>query len=222
MNLAESIERYLTASSIHLSASSVKTYANRLKYLKEHLGGTVGVAQIQLADLEKATAAYRKTHSANTTALTVTVMKQFFLWCAEVELIRESPAKKLRSPKREQKAPRRISKAKLGHLLDEARGHLQSDDWRFVRNAALVLFLFYSGVRRAEAAALKWKDVDLDEKTLFVLGKGGKEQCVPLHSKLVPVLTRLQVVQGRNYGAVFAKEDGTGLHPYTVNAIFRR
>jgi integrase/recombinase XerC len=220
--LSECIDRYLTAASIHLAASSIKTYDNRLKYLKECIGETKELEQIHLLDLEKATAEYRKKHSANSTALAITVIKQFFLWCVEVELIKKSPAEKLRSPKREQKAPRTLGKVKFTRLLDEANKHLQSDDWRVVRNASLVLFLSYTGLRRAEAAALKWKDIDLEEKTLFVLGKGNKEHRSLLHSKLIPILKRLQEAQGRNYGAVFAKEDGTGLHPYTLNAIFRR
>jgi integrase/recombinase XerC len=222
MQLGDCIERYLTVMSIHLAASSVKTYTSRLHYLQRALGPDQPLDRITLTKLEKIIATYRKTHSANTTALAVTAIKQFFLWCVDVELLSTSPAHKLRSPKREQKIPRPLSHEQAHRLIDQAYHRMESDNWLEVRNAVLVLFMVQTGLRRAEVAHLKWKDIELDDQHLIVQGKGSKERRVPLFSGLIQPLRRLQEIQGRTYGAVFAKEDGTPLHVYTLNMIFRR
>jgi integrase len=49
------------------------------------------------------------------------------------------------------------------------------------RNRALMRVLFHCGLRRFEAAALQWSDIDLERGTLTVrAGKGGKERTVPI------------------------------------------
>jgi integrase len=49
-----------------------------------------------------------------------------------------------------------------------------------LRNRALLGVLFYAGLRRSEAVALKWSDIDLDEGMLTVQhGKGSKARTIP-------------------------------------------
>lgn len=49
------------------------------------------------------------------------------------------------------------------------------------RNRALLATLFYTGMRRAEAAALRWEDVDLEGGVIHIAhGKGDKERTVPI------------------------------------------
>lgn len=49
------------------------------------------------------------------------------------------------------------------------------------RNRALLAILFYGGLRRAEAADLKWSDIDLEEGLITVRhGKGDKARTIPL------------------------------------------
>lgn len=50
------------------------------------------------------------------------------------------------------------------------------------RNRALLAVLFYAGLRRAEAVALKWSDIDFKQGLVTVLGKGSKERTVPFAS----------------------------------------
>lgn len=53
-----------------------------------------------------------------------------------------------------------------------------------LRNRALLGVLFYAGLRRSEAVALKWSDIDLDGGFITVRhGKGDKERIVPLNSE---------------------------------------
>jgi integrase len=52
-----------------------------------------------------------------------------------------------------------------------------------IRNRALLAVLFYAGLRRSEAAALEWRDIDLENGIITVRhGKGDKERNVPILS----------------------------------------
>ena len=48
------------------------------------------------------------------------------------------------------------------------------------RNRALVELIYSCGLRSAEAVALDLADVDFEQESLHVRGKGGKERVVPL------------------------------------------
>lgn len=49
------------------------------------------------------------------------------------------------------------------------------------RNRCLLAILLYCGLRRAEAAALQWRDIDLENALLRVRhGKGDKERVIPI------------------------------------------
>jgi site-specific recombinase XerD len=49
-----------------------------------------------------------------------------------------------------------------------------------LRNAALLELVYSCGLRSAEAVALDLRDVDFDQESVHVRGKGGKERVVPL------------------------------------------
>lgn len=57
------------------------------------------------------------------------------------------------------------------------------------RAYTVVSVLLYAGLRREEAVTLTWGEVDLEDRTLRVIGKGSKERIVPIPPKLAEVLT---------------------------------
>ncbi len=69
------------------------------------------------------------------------------------------------------------------------------------QDAATFRLLFYTGLRVGEVLVLRWDDVDLDGRVLFVrrglsagvegLPKGGRPRVVPLSTSAVAVLTQL-------------------------------
>lgn len=72
----------------------------------------------------------------------------------------------------------------------------------------LFLLLFSCGVRLREARLLRWENVDMNRKTIKILGKGGKENVLPMGDWLRKELTR---IRGRKKsGWVFpSKQDET-------------
>lgn len=96
------------------------------------------------------------------------------------------------------------------------------------RNAALVALLLLSGIRRSEAAALRWQDIDFENGVLNVRhGKGDKQRDVPIAGEFaLEALRQWQMAQplGREY--VFcAVERGGGIgkqdSPITGTDVYR-
>jgi integrase/recombinase XerD len=64
----------------------------------------------------------------------------------------------------------------------------QEDRVLHLRNRALLAVLFYAGLRRSEAAVLRWDDIDLDQRLLTVRhGKGDKARTIPFLGDETPI-----------------------------------
>ena len=72
--------------------------------------------------------------------------------------------------------PRVLSPAETERLIDAATGSAP----RTLRDRALVELLYGAGLRVSEAVGLEKGAIDLDDRVVRVLGKGGKERLVPL------------------------------------------
>jgi integrase len=65
------------------------------------------------------------------------------------------------------------------------------------RNRALLAVLLYGGLRRSEAVALKWSDIDFENETILVRhGKGDKERTVPFLGSVGDYLQEWLAISG--------------------------
>lgn len=60
------------------------------------------------------------------------------------------------------------NKAHWGELVDVPASELRAADFQKVLNNLAAMLLLYSGLRRSEATALTWADIDLDDATITV------------------------------------------------------
>jgi integrase/recombinase XerD len=67
-----------------------------------------------------------------------------------------------------------------------------------IRDAALMLILFGSGIRDGEARDAQLADIDLEQRTLQVRGKGRRERLVPLPRRTVNAVADLALTDGIN------------------------
>jgi integrase/recombinase XerC len=85
---------------------------------------------------------------------------------------------RLRGPRLKKGLPRPVTPDEASNLADLVDG-LASDDWIGARNRAVLLLLYGSGLRIAEALSLTGSNAVLGE-VLQVTGKGGKKRLVPI------------------------------------------
>ena len=90
----------------------------------------------------------------------------------------EASAPRLRGPRIKKGLPRPVTPDEALNVADVAKG-LAREDWVGARDRAVLLLLYGSGLRIAEALSLKGSDTPLGE-TLRVTGKGNKQRVVPV------------------------------------------
>lgn len=100
-----------------------------------------------------------------------------------------------------ERSRRALSAAQADKVLRVWDGNTPTDK----RNRALVAVLFLSGVRRSEAAALLWADVNLDDGIVLVRhGKGDKSRTVPLVGEsVIDALRTWKEIQGEGRNFIF-------------------
>jgi site-specific recombinase XerD len=75
---------------------------------------------------------------------------------------------------------RRLPYAPRRDEVDETIASVAGEGPLKIRNRALLELVYSCGLRSAEAVALDLGDVDIEQESLHVRGKGGKERVVPL------------------------------------------
>jgi integrase/recombinase XerC len=171
------------------SAHTVRAYlatAHRLThFLAEHLGervdGTV-LGQLKSSDLRAYLAVRRGEGLGNSSAARELSALRGFLAFAASEDRRSGNLPRVRAPKKPRSVPRPVSPVEAISLTEEV-GEDASAEWIAVRDEAVLLLLYGSGLRVAEALGLTGAALPLGE-ALTVMGKRNKTRVVPL---LAPV-----------------------------------
>jgi len=112
--------------------------------------------------------------------------KAYFNYLVETGVLKENPARSIRSPKIENKQPEYLTDLEINRLLDTVKHRAKPE--MIQRDLAMIIILLHTGLRVSELTGLKTVDIDIGTKQLKVLRKGRKEQYVPLNSEAVKVL----------------------------------
>lgn len=105
--------------------------------------------------------------------------RAFCAWAARAGRIATDPALRLASPRRDQSLPGVLGQAQASALLAVAEVAADDGDPVHLRDRAALELLYASGIRVGELVGLDIDDVDLERRSLRVLGKGAKERVVP-------------------------------------------
>lgn len=177
------------------SEHTVRAYtatAHRLiAFLGEHLGGGVGtdsLLTLRPADLRAYLTRRRTTGLSNASAARELSAVRGFLAFVAAEQGREASLPRLRGPKKPRSVPRPISPDEAVSLAEEA-GEDSSLPWIAARNEAVLMLLYGSGLRVAEALGLTGAALPFGE-ALTVTGKRHKTRIVPLLPQVKELIER--------------------------------
>ena len=123
-------------------------------------------------------------------------IKAFYSYLEYEEIIDFSPFRKIRTKIKEPKIlPRIIQKEYLNKIFQWLFDNLKHVDSEYkktiaIRNIAIVELLFSTGIRISELCHIHIKDIDFQERSLKILGKGSKERILYLgnYIKIVKIL----------------------------------
>ncbi len=156
---------------------------------------------------------YAKTSAARK----LSSVRSWFAFLFDRGLIPSDPAKGVRGPKLPSRLARALSREDAARLVEA--GQSGEDP---LRDSAVLELLYGCGLRIAELAALRWQDVDLDERMVRVLGKGSKERIVPFGTCALRALGSWRDSAETENGHVFPGQRGGAIAVRTVHRIVRR
>ncbi|MFC0562502.1 site-specific tyrosine recombinase/integron integrase [Halalkalibacter alkalisediminis] len=97
----------------------------------------------------------------------LSVLKSFFSWLASEEYIERDPTTKLKAPKDEYRLPKSLSIEQLEMLRESCDT---------VRQRAFLEILYATGCRLSEVHGLDKADINLQDMSTLVIGKGDKQR----------------------------------------------
>jgi integrase/recombinase XerD len=187
------VEAFLALLAVRRAPRTVEAYRRDLAVLGRFLGTPVAAAGS--SELERYAAALRAEGlSPATIARRFASTRAFFSHLQLVGARADNPAAAVPLPRRVRRLPRTLSPGEVARLIDAAAGVSP----RALRDRALVELLYGAGLRVSEAVGLERHAVDLDERSVRVLGKGGRERVVPVGREAVSALTRY-LARGRPF-----------------------
>ncbi len=155
------------------SPRTITTYLDAITRLDAFLASTGRpreVERLRREDIEAFIADVLQTQSPATAANRYRALGSFFRWAIEEEEIERSPMARMKPPKVPEKPVPVLREAEKRALLKACEGRALAD----YRDGAIICLLIDTGMRREELAGLAVADLDLSDKSVRVVGKGGK------------------------------------------------
>lgn len=165
-----------------LSAHTVRAYTSDLDqlFLFARSQGVESYAEMELSTLRGwlAEMATRQL-SRSTVARRGAAARTFFEWAARTGRIDQDPAARLASPRLHRVLPTVLAVNSAATLMDAARDLAADGSPVDLRTWACVELIYATGARVGEIVELNVHDVDLEQRSVRVLGKGDRERVVP-------------------------------------------
>ncbi|OIQ30730.1 MAG: integrase [Bacteroidetes bacterium MedPE-SWsnd-G2] len=151
----------------------------------------------------------------------VSSLRAYYRFLLKLELISENPLAKHKALKVSKKQQLPFSKSEMDELFK-----LFSVENSFVglRNQLIIELFYATGIRRIELVNLKLSDINLDNKTLKVLGKRNKERILPLIGSIqsefkLYLAKRKEVEKAESESYLFLTEKGAKIYETLVYRV---
>jgi integrase/recombinase XerC len=151
----------------------------------------------------------------------LSALRSLFRYLLRENVAEHNPAQGVRAPKSQRKLPPTLDADQLGRLLD-----VSECDALELRDLAVLELLYSCGLRLAELVSVNLPDLDFEDATLEVTGKGAKTRRLPVgRQALAAVRAWLGVRAGiarEGESALFVSQRGTRLSPRAVQQRLQR
>ncbi len=219
--VASQIERFLDHLAVErgLSANTVKAYGRDLRRYAAFLAPR-GVGDARdvddetvagfIAELSGATHHDGKPYSGTSVVRALSSVRSFHRFLLREGESTSDPTARVVRPRTPRSLPRPLSVEDVTRLLEAAR----PVDVAGLRDRAVLETLYGAGLRVSELTGLDVDDVDLEEGTVRVLGKGAKEREVPIgryaRDAIAAYLSRARpaLASSRSRSALFLNQRG--------------
>lgn len=152
----------------------------------------------------------------------ISSLRSFSQYCLKENYMKSDFTAGIQAPKSDKKLPKYMTLQELQKLFV----YLEHDDRpQALRNECMFKLLATTGMRRQEIVDLIWEQVNLDNNTILIRGKGKKERLLPLHPLVVKIFQQYKnslSEQQKHYSEpIFYNRNNQKLNPRGLHKIFK-
>jgi integrase/recombinase XerC len=126
---------------------------------------------------------HRRGLSGKSLQRALSALRSLYRYLLREGAVDQNPAQGVRAPKSERRLPTTLDADQLGRLLD-----VTGSDGLEIRDLAMLELMYSSGLRLAELVSANLDDIDFDDASLEVLGKGAKTRRLPVGRQALKAL----------------------------------
>ncbi|MET0086458.1 MAG: tyrosine recombinase XerC [Sedimenticola sp.] len=164
---------------------------------------------------------HRKGISGKSLQRELSSLRSLFRYLLREGQVTSNPAQGVRAPKIQRKLPATLDADQLGSMLDAP-----AEEPLDLRDLAIMELFYSSGLRLSELVSLNTNDIDFNDTTLEVTGKGSKTRRVPVGRKAQEAIQRWLEVRGEianiEEPALFVGKRGRRINPRTIQERMKR
>ncbi|WP_246141247.1 site-specific tyrosine recombinase/integron integrase [Bacillus marasmi] len=194
-DFADKIDIYLAARKIEgLSEITLSGYRNDLALFSAYVNKAV--VQVTTSDIRKYLASNSK-WMMSTVESKLSKLKTFFGWMVKEEMLLRDPSAKINPPKKPKRLPKGLTIEELEIVRDSCKS---------LRERAIMEVMYSTGCRLSEIRNMKVSDINSQEMSMHVIGKGDKERIVYLSIKSMHQLRKYLKSRNDDCEYLFATE----------------
>ena len=196
-----------------LSRNTIEAYSHDLHRFLDYLKGQ-GVEDVSHVDRFNVRAFLlalsRKRLSTKTVARNLAVLRTFFRFLIQEEILKKGPTDTIESPKLAKRLPEILTIQEVEQLLEQPDRVSPLG----LRDRAMLEMLYATGMRVSELTQLPIHQVNLEGGYVLLYGKGSKERVVPLGSEAMKWIdlylktAREKLAKGRGSPYLFINRSG--------------
>ena len=126
---------------------------------------------------------YDKEYKPSTLARKLSSIKSFVVFLEDEKVTNTNPAKYLKFPKLQRKIPKTLNQDIVDIMLNNSK-------YLTLRDSTIIELIYATGIRASELINIKISDIDFNEATVRILGKGSKERIIPIHNLALNLISK--------------------------------
>ncbi len=160
---------------------------------------------------------YDKNYSNSSLSRKISTLRSFYKYLYNESLIKKNPYLYVSLPKKEKKLPRYVNYEDLDLILSIPDLETKNG----IRDRLILEILYGTGIRVSELCNIEFKDVDLREKTIRIVGKGDKERIVLYGEYCSEILDKYLKVRDIKEKKLIQSNTGNKINASSVQKILK-
>ena len=166
---------------LNYSNNTIKSYDNDIEKLIKFYPQK-DILKLSVKDIEKYITDLHEL-SASSVSRNISSLRTFYNYFLKLDKIAYNPCDSIKQPKLGNHLPTYLTLEETEKLLD-----IKIETPFDARNKAILEIMYATGLRISETISLEFKNIDLEECIVRVMGKGSKERIVPINDYAIESL----------------------------------